>query len=307
VQFSREGQEAEFLWLDTNAAASQHNWADFKGVYGYYRVKGKKAGATIYARFADPDSEGAAPDDTKTFMAGQLYGSGRVFYLGSGEMWRLRALDEHYFEQFYTKLLRHVTQGRLLRGSRRGNLAVDRDTYLLGSTIEVDARLTDVQHQPLAAPKVTAEVRPQDGPAFQVPLMADAARRGSFHGQFPALVQGVYRISLPIPDSTEEPLTRQVTVKVPDLERLNPERNDALLNEIANGTKGKYYIGVPAARGDDSRLPALASQLKDQSRMTPKSGDIDKPWQKLWMTWLLCGICGVLCLEWLIRRLSRLA
>ncbi len=307
IQFSREGQEAEFLWLDTSAAGSQHVWADFKGVYGYYRVKGKKAGATIYARFADPDSEGTAPDDTKIYMAGQLYGSGRVFYLGSGEMWRLRAMDEHYFEQLYTKLLRHVTQGRLLRGSRRGNLAVDRDTYLLGSTIEVDARLTDVQHQPLAVPKVTAEVRPQEGPPLSVPLIADPTRRGSFHGQFPALVQGVYRISLPIPDSTEEPLTRQVTVKVPDLERLNPERNDALLNEIANGTKGKYYIGVAAARGDDSRLPPLASQLKDQSRMTPKSGDIDKPWEKLWMTWLLCGICGVLCLEWLIRRLSRLA
>ncbi len=94
---------------------------------------------------------------------------------------------------------------------------------------------------------------------------------------------------------------------MPDLERLNPERNDSLLNEISAGTKGRYYIGVSSARGDDSRLPSLASQLKDQSRLTPKSGDIDKPWEKLWMTWLLCGICGVLCLEWLIRRLSRLA
>ena len=31
-----------------------------------------------------------------------------------------RADDEAYFERFYTKLVRHVTQGRLLRGSHRG-------------------------------------------------------------------------------------------------------------------------------------------------------------------------------------------
>ena len=59
IEFTREGQEAEFLWLGASAAESIHNWADFKGVYGYYRVKGKKAGATVYARYSDPDS--AAP------------------------------------------------------------------------------------------------------------------------------------------------------------------------------------------------------------------------------------------------------
>ncbi len=160
-------------------------------------------------------------------MAGQLYGAGRVFYLGSGEMWRLRALDESYFEQFYTKLMRYVSQGRMLRGSRRGSLAVDRDTYLLGSTIDVEARLTDVQHQPLAAQKVTADVTPQDGPPLSVPLLADPNRKGSYRGQFVALLPGQYRIELNIPDSKEEPLSRQIMVKVPDLEKVNPQRNDA--------------------------------------------------------------------------------
>ena len=109
---------------------------------------GKKPGATVYARYADPDLAGSG-DELPIYMAGQLYGAGRVFYLGSGEMWRLRAMEESYFEQFYTKLLRYVSQGRMLRGSRRGNLSVDRDSYLLGSTVDVEARLTDAQHKPL--------------------------------------------------------------------------------------------------------------------------------------------------------------
>ena len=87
------------------------------------------------------------------YLAGQLYGAGRVFYEGSGEMWRLRSMDESYFEQFYTKLLRYVSQGRMLRGSRRGYLSVDRDSYLLGSTVDIEARLTDPQHNPLSRPR----------------------------------------------------------------------------------------------------------------------------------------------------------
>ena len=180
IEFTREGQAAEFLWLGMSAAASKHAWDDFKGVYGYFRVKGKKPGATVYARFADPDLGGTG-DALPIYMAGQLYGAGRVFYLGSGEIWRLRALDEAYFEQFYTKLLRYVSQGRMLRGSRRGTLSVDLDSYLLGSTVNVEARLTDPQHQPLALAKVVAEVTPQDGGSVH----ADAGRRPKSQGLLP--------------------------------------------------------------------------------------------------------------------------
>ncbi len=306
IEFTREGLEAEFLWLGQSASESLHNWNEFKGVFGYYRVKGKKAGATIYARYSDPEAT-AGGGDAPIYMAGQLYGAGRVFYLGSGEIYRLRALDEAYFDEFYTKLLRHVSQGRLLRGSRRGSLSVDRDTYLLGSTVDIDARLTNVQHQPLDLPKVVAEVTPQTGAPIMVPLLADPARKGTYHGQFVALQAGAHRIELPVPESQEDPLSRQIIVKVPDLEKDNPQRNDALLNEIASGTGGQYYIGVSAATGDGGRRATLVSQLKDRSRQTPKTGDIDKHWEELWSTWLLCGIVGFLCLEWTVRRLSRLA
>ena len=107
-----------------------------------------KPGATVYARYLRSRSRPAAAS-CPVYMAGQFYGSGRVFYLGSGEMWRLRAIDESYFEQFYTKLMRHVSQGRLLVGSSRGMLLVDRDRYLLGGTVVVRAQLSNSQFEPL--------------------------------------------------------------------------------------------------------------------------------------------------------------
>ncbi len=120
LDFTREGLEADFLMLGDSATAGRRAWTEFAGVYSYCPVRKAKPGATVYARFSDPRA--AEGGEQPVYMAGQFYGSGRVFYMGSGEMWRLRAVDEAYFEQFYTKLIRHVTQGRLLRGSSRGVL-----------------------------------------------------------------------------------------------------------------------------------------------------------------------------------------
>ncbi len=157
LDFTREGVEAEFLWLADSGPASQQAWASFPGVYGYYGVHGAKPGATVYARYLR-SREAASGGQLPVYMAGQFYGSGRVFYLGSGEMWRLRAIDESYFEQFYTKLVRHVSQGRLLIGSSRGMLLVDRDRYLLGGTVVVRAQLSNSQFEPLDQAQAVVQI-----------------------------------------------------------------------------------------------------------------------------------------------------
>ena len=107
-------------------------------------------------------------------MASQFYGAGQVFYIGSGEMWRLRRVDPAYFEVLYTKLIRHVSQGRILRGSSRGALLVERDRYELGETVVVRARLSDAQHKPLTDDSVTAQLLRPDGTTEPVKLTAEA-------------------------------------------------------------------------------------------------------------------------------------
>jgi hypothetical protein len=215
IEFTREALEAEFLWLADSAPQSQQIWSDFSGVFGYYGVRGPKPGATVYGRYSDP--EAALGSDRPVYMAGQFYGAGRVFYLGSGEMWRLRALSDGLFEQFYTKLIRHVSQGRLLLGSSRGMLLVDRDRYLLGNTVIVRAQLSDAQFEPLAAASVTLKVIRPDSTSEDLQLPADATRKGMFAGQFTVLQEGTYRLELAVPEGGAEQLTRRIQVKVPDL------------------------------------------------------------------------------------------
>ncbi len=304
LDFTRDGLEAEFLWLDDTATSSQQVWTDFPGVYGFYNVRGAKPGANVYARYSDPETAGG--NEQPVYLAGHFYGSGRVFYLGSGEMWRLRALDDRYFEQLYTKLIRHVSQGRLLVGSSRGMLLVDRDRYLLGNTVVVRAQLSDVQFEPLEVPSVTLDVVRPDSVTDAVQLLPDPSRKGMYVGQFTALVEGTYRLELPVPDSGSELLARRIQVRVPDVERENPQRNDALLSELAKRTGGMYYVGADAVLGHRG-LPPLVKQLKDRSESTYLAGVTDREFEFDWMRGLLVVICGALCLEWLIRRLSKLA
>jgi hypothetical protein len=304
IDFSREGLEAEFLWLADNGPRSQQIWSSFPGVFGYYGARGAKPGATVYGRYSDPES--LAGDQRPVYMAGQFYGAGRVVYLGSGEMWRLRALSDNYFEQFYTKLIRHVSQGRLLLGSSRGMLLVDRDRYLLGNTVVVRAQLSNVQFEPLDLPSVTLQIIRPDSTSEALQLAADPARKGMYVGQFTALEEGTYRLEMAVPDSDAEQLSRRIQVKVPDLERENPERNDALLSEITKRTGGLYYVGTAAVLGSRG-VPPLVNQLPDRTEVTYLAGVTDREFEHNWLEGLLILICGLLCVEWLIRRLSKLA
>jgi hypothetical protein len=307
LNFTREGQQADYLWLGEGVTASRQAWTGFSGVYSFFPVHNPKPAATVLATYSDPQA--AEGDKEPPYFVEQFYGSGRVFYMGSGEMWRLRRLDPTYFDQFYTKLIRHVSQGRLLRGSSRGVLLPGQDRYLLGNTVEVRAQLTNARLQPLGDKSVVLEVIPPGGAVQMVMLSADPARLGSFAGQFQVLQEGAYRLELPVPESQNERLTRRIQVKVPELERENPQRNDALLERIAEQTRGTYYVGMPAVlgKGGAKPPPALVKLLEDRTNVERNTVAPDPLWEETWMRWLMIALCSLLCLEWLIRRLCKLA
>ena len=307
LRFTEDGMRARFLWLEDTALLSEQAWSEFDGIYGYYSTRGPKPGATVYARFSDPRT--AIDDELPAYLAGQFYGAGRVFFQASGEMWRLRAVNEAYFEQYYTKLIRYVSEGRLLRDSDRGVLLVDKDRCLLGDTVTIRAALTDSQFQPLDVPQVDATVVDPRGERFPVMLrqVHESSAGGMYSGQFTAVLEGDYRLELIIPGaSLEDVLTRHVRVRVPALEIERPERDDAVLSDIAGRTGGTYYVGMDAALGRRG-LASLANVIAPQEQVTYFPGIPDRDFERRLMSWLIALICGTLCLEWLIRRLNKLA
>jgi len=305
IEMTREGIEADFLWLGDTPEESRARWGRFPGVFGCYAVKGPKPGAQVYGRYSDP--EAGISVERPVYFADQFYGAGRVFYMGSGELWRLRTLDPGYYERLYTQLVRHVSQGRLLRGSSIGRLLVERDRYFVGDTVVVRAQLSTPSREPLVAARVSARVTGPNNQGMNVDLIADESRPGNFVGQFTVSNEGSYRIELAPPEQADEPLVKRITATVPDLEFAETRRNEELLTAIAARSGGKYYASPQLAVAGDSALPPAGELIESRAETKILRGKPDAAFAESLNRWLLGVICGALCAEWLLRRLLKLA
>jgi hypothetical protein len=307
LKFTPEADSAEFLWIADTPAESFELWNEYGNFYDYVGVKSAKPGAKVYAYFSDPTTEvsGSLP----IFLASQFYGAGRVFFQGSGEMWRLRAGGDQYFDTYYTKLIRWVSEGRLLRDSNRGVLLVDTARVMVGQTVTLRAVLVDDQFQPLTEPFVTAKLLTPDGKIKDLRLTpaADSPRGGTYTGNFVATKNGNYEIQLAVGDALDEQILRQgVQVRLPTNELERPRRADEELLQLTSTTRGEY-LKIDDAGSVIEVADKLTSSIVPQPQVTLLAGTPDRPFNERRNAVLMWLIASVLTFEWITRRLHRLA
>ena len=141
-----------------------------------------------------------------------------MVFLGGGELWRMRRLGDQYFDRFYTKLVRWISQGRLLMDSDRGVLLVDREQATLGEQVVVRAVLKNERYEPLLQSEVVARLFDPQGRNLPLVLrpLADGSQPGVYTGQFPIEVPGEYSIQLQLGGlASDEVLNGHVDAKVP--------------------------------------------------------------------------------------------
>lgn len=294
IQFSKEGQSLGFLQLTDDAISSAARWKEFPGVFRCYPTSGHKAGAKVYANFSDPRAAAEPP----VLMAGQPLNKGFVFYLGSPEMWRLRAVSEDDYDRFWIKTIREVAQGRSRRGTRRGLLMPESHKLLIGQTSRVRARLLDAKYEPLEAPSVTLEVYDPTGKPLNPPrvLRRGPSTAGTFVGDFRVSLPGTWKLELTLPDSRET-VTEEIVVGLPKLEDENIRQNVRLLTDLARDTGGKY-LTVDAAAAE---LPELLPDRGEQFYIPERLRTL---WDRQWVMYLLAAVLSA---EWLTRKLLKLA
>ena len=299
LRFSPDGNDSEFLWLSTNPIASQTIWSEFPGVYACFDTAIAKPGATVYARIGRNDGLGMSREGP-IYLAGQLYGSGTVFYAGSGELWRIRAVDSTAHERLVTQMVRHVAQGRLLRGSSRGRLILEKDRYPVGQSVTARIMETTSGTQP------KLEVITPDGQRITVPVASDPVRAGGLQGSFVVTSEGSWQIILTIDDTQRERTVRRIQATLPDRELIQPKLQRKTLSQIATATGGLAWFprGETLSETDITKIAAI---LKDRSRTEYETGENDKAFKKTLNTLLLGIGIALLSGEWILRRLAKLA
>ena len=296
LTFTRDALEAEFLWLGSSRAASEAVWREFPGVYACFPATAAKPGATVYARTSTGGRE-------SIYLAGQFYGSGIVLSAGSGELWRLRSVAEAAYERLVAQVVRHVSQGRLMRGARRGRLIVDQDRVPVGGSVKV--RVVTGASDLAARPPTCTAVAP-DGTRMPVSLVAEPARPGTLFGSFVAVREGGWQVEVESLAAGDEPLSRRIQVQLPDRERANPRLDRGLLTQLALATGGTAWFSVDGAATAEA-VTTLAAALPDRSRREYEIGAADTGFKQRLNAMLLAVGCGCLCIEWVLRRLARLA
>ncbi|WP_417384476.1 hypothetical protein [Gimesia sp.] len=296
IEWTQAGLDAGFLMLTDDPATSKQLWENFPGIYRCYPSNGAKAAATVYAHFPDPKTQ--TEFGFSILMASQYYGEGRCFYLGSPEMWRLRSIEEDYYDRFWTKLIRNVGQGRTKRGTKRGTLILERDEYVLGQTVSVRVRLLDPEFKPLIQESVPMEViDPRGRPLVpNLLLMQDRNRPGEYVASFRAGLPGKYQFKVTVPNSKGQVVEGNLTVLLPRLEDESLSQNVKGLKELARDTGGRYL-----ALEEAEQIPTL---LPDQGEEFLIDERLKTLWDQGWVFFLLAGLLAA---EWLTRKLFKLA
>ena len=122
-------------------------------------------------------------------------------------------------------------------------------------------------------------------------------RPGQFVSDFRLSLPGTYRLELSIPESTDK-LTEKLDVSLPNLETANARQNVQLLRSLAEETGGTY-------------LPLDDKAAIELPRLLPNQGEeflVDERLRTLWdRDWVLYVLVGLLSVEWLTRKLLKLA
>jgi hypothetical protein len=296
VTLTPEGRTTDFLKIaDATGNASVDLWSTFKGIYRSYPVRGVRDGAVVLIEYGNPRARtelGQPP-----FLASQFYGTGRTVFVGSAETWRLREISSEGHQRFWTNLIREVGQGRRSRGTARGLLLLDRTEVAPGQPVSIRAQLYDARLQPLVTDSVPMSIVDTEGRTLNIPdrLNADGRGAGQYVNSLRPPRSGAYRISVPVPESSDV-LQTTIDVVVPNLEAQNPTQNVELLSKLTQDTQGRYL-----SLAEISTLPSL---LPDQSQPII----VDEQLRTLWdRSWLMLLLVMLLAFEWIMRRVWRLS
>ena len=99
-----------------------------RGFFDYYPIKDVKAGATIVARYMEPNSADNTFDKKEPpYIVAYRYGQGWTAFMGSSEIWRFRQYKDAYFERFWVKMCRFLSAGNRKKQNRRGRILMARE------------------------------------------------------------------------------------------------------------------------------------------------------------------------------------
>jgi hypothetical protein len=223
LHFLPEAAAFDFLQLDQTGKGALAGWDDFfardpgkkveRGFFTYYRVDDVKTGAVVLATFADPKAPPTSNPKYKEqpyFVVLPFGSAGKTFFIGSGEMWRLRTFKEDYHQVFWQNLTRYISA----RTSGKSFGTFQMQSEFEPGPVAIEAEVRDKEGMPLD-PKKHGDLKviiqrigagAKDEDLIKVPLKAKHPTEkpdGKFVATAEIRTPGRYEAKIMIPGTNE--------------------------------------------------------------------------------------------------------
>jgi uncharacterized membrane protein len=286
------GRTHPLMKLTPDANANLKQWSDLPPLNDFNRTLDAKVGAVVLARGQADQRSGTDP----ILLAFQRYGRGRTMALASGTTWRwqmqMDSKDQTY-ETFWKQILRWLVSN----SPDPVMITSDKDTYLPGETVRLNADIANKSFERMNNAKVVAKVTNPDGVTEVVALDWNGSAEGTYQAEIGASTPGIYNVEVAATQGSENLGTNHTAFQVADRPRefYDAALNAGLLQSVASSTGGHYY---PLSKIGD--VPEDAQYVEGESSLVEQKELWDVP--ILFM--LLCVSFGG---EWFWRKRKGLA
>ncbi len=294
-QVSPQGVDHPVLQVKKDPQKTADIWESLPGVYWTFPAYGPKPGAQVLMEHSNPQQQ-TEQGPIPLLVTGQ-YGPGHSVYIGFQSTWRWRETGLKYFQKFWIQTVRHLVEGRLLRGRTRGRITTGRDSYAVGDRVSIKAELFDASYEPLTRKSVDARVKPPDDPAQACRLRPVPGRKGRYQTSVIARHMGRNNVVIELQkaDGTSMQIKHQFSVKMPNVESADPRMNKDLLTEIAQRAGGQYFAV--------NEISSVVDAVPQRRKITTVHGRPIPLWDT---SRVLLLFVILLTIEWALRKRFRL-
>jgi len=285
------GKTHNLMRLSADASANVKQWSDLPPLQDFNKTLEAKVGGIVLATGHAENNQGAP-----TLMAYQRYGRGRVMVFASGTSWRWQMLmdsKDMSYEVFWKQVLRWLVSS----SPDQVTVSSDKDTYLPGEMVRIDAEVADKTFTRMNNAQVVARITDPSGATEIVPLDWTGSQDGVYRTERNAGGEGVYQIEVEASQGGQVLGSYRSAFQVQDrpVEFYNAALDVGALQSIAQETGGKYY-----ALSDLGDIPDEAVYVEGESSIVEQ--------KELWdVPALFMMLCVALASEWFWRKKKGLA
>lgn len=285
---TRDGQKSSMMRLEPSEEPNQALWRLVKPLDQLPPLSGPKPGAWVLASLSHlPERDVPYP-----LIAWHRYGTGKVLFVGTDQLWRLRFMrGDQYHARFWRQAIQFLTLSRLLGENKQVSIQSDRREYRTGETARLYAHLLNELYEPLEKPEYTVFLERTETAETEKTIKLEPlpGMPGLYQGLCVLHREGRYAIRTP-PEDRESSHTAEFDVVNQPLEQMQPAMQQDTLKKMAELSGGKYIT--------IRDLPALHKALGGEKRTT-----LLRKEKELWdspFVFLVLLFCAGL--EWLLRR-----